>query len=175
MNIYFHTPYFIMFIIGLINASGLLIYDIIAYYINPDVSGIFIGFNDNINSVGDAFLLILDLTLQCIWNLGLWLVIYYYTPCHNFIPELITIFILYISDVIKGNDDFYSTTNAILFSIGYLVIICCILILNEIIILNFCGMDYNTKKRIEQREKNDSKNNMIALDILMRDEEIENN
>ena len=34
MNIYFHTPYFIMFIIGLINASGLLMYDIIAYYIN---------------------------------------------------------------------------------------------------------------------------------------------
>ena len=28
----------------------LLIYDIIAYYINPDISGVIIGFNDNINN-----------------------------------------------------------------------------------------------------------------------------
>ena len=175
MNIYFHTPYFIMFIIGLINSSVLLIYDIFAYYINPDVSGIIIGFNDNINNAGDAFLLILDLILQCIWNLGFWLVIYYYTPCHNFIPECISSLIFYISNAIKGNDEFYSTSNAIIFSIGYFINICCIIIFNEIVILNFCRMDYNTKKRIQQREKNDSKDNMIALDILINDEENENN
>ena len=176
MNLYYHTPYFIMFVIGLINSIGLLIYDIIAYYVNPDVSGIIIGFNDNINSIGDAFLLILDLILQCIWNLGIWLVIYYYTPCHIFIPELISQFVFYVTNVMQKNDEFYYLTiNIIVFSFVYFINFCCIIIFNEIIILNFFGMDYNTIKRIKQREMNDSKINMIALNRLMNDEEDEDN
>ena len=66
MNIYYHTPYSMMLIIGSINSTILIIFDIIAYYSNRDISGIIIGFNDNINSVGDFFLLILDLFLECI-------------------------------------------------------------------------------------------------------------
>ena len=66
MNIYFYTPYSMMLIIGSINSTILIIFDIIAYYSNRDISGIIIGFNDNINSVGDFFLLILDLFLECI-------------------------------------------------------------------------------------------------------------
>ena len=55
MNIYYHTPYSMMLIIGSINSTILIIFDIIAYYSNRDISGIIIGFNDNINSVGDFF------------------------------------------------------------------------------------------------------------------------
>ena len=175
MIIYFHTPYFLMFVIGLTDSIGLLIYDMIAYNVNPDISGIIIGFNDNINSVGDVFLLILDLILQFIWYLGYLLVIYYYTPCHIFIPEYIYQLINYITLTFQIHDEFYSTVNSIIFTFGYLIIIFCIIIFNEIVILNFCGMDYNTKKRIEQRERNDSKNNMIDLNILMNDEENEDN
>ena len=36
-------------------------------------------------------------------------------------------------------------------------------------------MDYNTKRRIEERVRNDSKNNMIALNLLIKDEESEDN
>ena len=175
MDIYFHTPYFIMFVIGLINYIGLLIYDIIAYYVNPDVSGFIIGFNDNINSIESGFLLILDLILQCIWNLGIWLVIYYYTPCHIFIPELISQFIFYILDSIQQEDEFYSTFNIIVFSITYFIIICCIIIFNEIIILNFCGLDYNTKKRIKQREIKDIETIAIIEITSNKDEETVNN
>ena len=177
MNIYYYTPYFIMFIIGLINVILILIFDIIAYFTNPDISGIIIGFKDNINSASDVFWLIFSLIAECIWNLGFWLTIYYFTPCHIFISEFLYQFILYIIDAAKGGNEFYSTMNIIFFSIGYFINLCCILIFNEVIILNFCGLDYNTKKRIEQREKDDSNiNNMIHLKTLSStNEEEENN
>ena len=176
MDIYFHAPYFIMLLIGLINTVVLLIYDIISYYVNPSISGIIIGFNENINSVGDVFWFILDLILICIQNLGYFLVIYYYTPCHNFVPEYIMEFYSYISDVVEGKNTFYSTTNIIIFSIGYFVNFCCIIIFNEIIILNFCGLDYNTNKRIKERELKDSENiTLIEIKTFNKDEENEDN
>jgi hypothetical protein len=62
MNKFYKTPYFIMFYIGIINTIVLLIYDIIAYFTNPDISGIIIGFKDNIYNAGDFFLMVLDLS-----------------------------------------------------------------------------------------------------------------
>ena len=105
MNIYFYTPYFIMVMIGFINSFILLIYDIITYYSNPEISGIIIGFNNNINIISDVFLSILDLILECIWNLGFWLIIYYFFPSYNFMSEYIGEYILYILNVIKEEDD----------------------------------------------------------------------
>ena len=118
MNILFYTPYFIMLMIGTINTTLLLIFDIIAYNTNPDISGVIIGFKDNINSVEDIFWLILGLILECIWNLGFWLTIYYFTPCHVFISEFIYQFGFYIYDATQEKDEFYSTANVIVFSIG---------------------------------------------------------
>ena len=156
MNLFYNTPYFMMLIIGSINTTLLIIYDVIAYYANPDISGVIIGFKKNINSEGDVFLLILDLFLEYIWNLGFWLTIYYFSPCYNFISEYIAEYIFYILSAIKENDEYYSTLNIIIFSICYFINLFCIIIFNEVLILNFCGMDYNTKKRIQQRERNDS-------------------
>ena len=156
MNLFYNTPYFMMLIIGSINTTLLIIYDVIAYYANPDFSGVIIGFQKNINSEGDVFLLILDLFLEYIWNLGFWLTIYYFSPCYNFISEYIAEYIFYILSAIKENDEYYSTLNIIIFSICYFINLFCIIIFNEVLILNFCGMDYNTKKRIQQRERNDS-------------------
>ena len=70
---FFKTPYFFMFIIGLINSILILIYELFAYFINRDVSGITKGFQNNILDVGNVFLFILDLLVQSIWNLGIWL------------------------------------------------------------------------------------------------------
>ena len=38
------------------------IYDVITYFVNPSISGIIIGFQDNIENAGDFFLFILDLS-----------------------------------------------------------------------------------------------------------------
>ena len=52
--------------------------------------------------------------------------------------------------LLQGNyDDFYSTVYCTLFSIFFILIIFFFIIFNEVLILNFCGLDYNTNKRIK--------------------------
>ena len=147
----YNTPFFLLTVIGTINAIALLIYDIFAYYFKRDISGVIIGFQENINNVADVFSFILDLILDFIWNIGIWLTIYYFTPCHFFISEYFSEFINYWMNSINSKEDFYSIYNFIIFSIAYFIIICCCLVFNEVIILNFCNLDYNTKKRIKER------------------------
>ena len=153
---FFKTPYFFMFIIGLINSILILIYELFAYFINRDVSGITKGFQNNILDVGNVFLFILDLLVQSIWNLGIWLTVYYLTPCHYFISEYISEYSYYIINAINGKEDFYSTINIIIISIGYFINFFCCLIFNEVIIINYFGLEYNTKKKISQRQISES-------------------
>ena len=169
LNVFYKSPYYSMFWFGLLTSGLLLFYDIIAYFVNPSVSGIIIGFQDNINSAGDFFLFLLDLLVEYIWNLGIWLVIYYFTPCHYFIPEFISQYFYYMlnaTDENNRNDNFYSTINCTFISICFILNIIFILIFNEVIILNFCKLDYNSNKRIKEREKgefNITKKEMIIL------------
>ena len=153
---FFITPYFLMFIIGLLNSILILIYELFAYFINKDVSGITIGFQKNILDVGDVFLFILDLLVECIWNLGIWLTVYYLTPCHYFISEYISEYSYYIINAINGKEEFYRTANIIIISIGYFINFFCCLIFNEVIIINFFGLERNTKKKISQRQNSES-------------------
>ena len=176
MNVFYKSPYFTMFWLGLISTIALLIYDAIAYFVNPDVSGIIIGLKDNIDNIGDFFLFVLDLIIEYAWNLGIWLLIYYYTPCHYFISEFISEYFYYLSNVIKENDEFYSTKNGILFSICFLLIIIFSLVFNEVIILNFWRLDYNTNKRIYERQKYEFDIDLKNKDSVLKDiEEEESN
>ena len=173
MNDCYKTPYYIMFFLGIIVTICMLIYDVIAYFANPDISGIIIGFRDNIDSIGCFFLFLLDLLLIYIWNLGIWLIIYYFSPSHYFISEYVSEYIYYILKYNEnhGTDDFYSTVNCTLFSIFFILNIFFFIIFNEVLILNFCGLDYNTNKRIKQREKKeyDQSENENTPTILMED------
>ena len=65
--------------------------------------------------------------------------------------DIIHQFILWIIAMIKiGSSD---TIDLIFNIIGFLIYIFACLIINEIIILNFCGLSENTKKFIEKRQK----------------------
>ena len=55
----------------------------------------------------------------------------------------------------KSNEDFYSNINIIIFSIAFFINLFWCLVFNEVIILNFWNLDYNTKKRIDERMKID--------------------
>ena len=68
-------------------------------------------------------------------------------------------------------DEFYSTVNCAFFSIFFILIIFFCIIFNEVLILNFWGLDYNTNKRIKQREKKeyDQSENENTPTILMED------
>ena len=60
--------------------------------------------------------------------------------------------------------------NIIIFSVFAFVIFCCFLVFNEVVILNFCKLDYNTKKRIEERQRDESKKTTQAQKLLDDDE-----
>ena len=171
MNMFFNTPYFMMVVIGIAGSSFVLIYDLFAFIVDRDNEEIAKGFQTYIIGVGEAFALILDLIIQCIWNLGIWLTIYYLTPCHYFMSEYIAEYIYYIKGIKENpNDSFYCTKNIVIFSIFAFVNFCCCLVFNEVIILNFCNLDYNTKKRIQERQRNESKTIIQAQRLLYNDE-----
>ena len=109
MNDLYETPYLMMLVIGIVDSLLLIIYDIFAYNFNRDISGIIIGFQNNITSVGEFFAFVLDIILTFIWNLGIWLTVYYFSPCHFFISEYISEYIIYLADIrkYKSESNFY--------------------------------------------------------------------
>ena len=171
MNMFFNTPYFMMLVIGIFGCVFVLIYDFILFLIDNDKEEVAKGFRDNIKEIGPAFALILDLIIQFIWNLGIWLTIYYLTPCHYFVSAYISEYIYYAESIKRNKDkSFYCTNNVIIFSIFAFVNFCCCLVFNEIIILNFCNLDYYTNKRIQERQRHESKQTSQAQALLNNDE-----
>ena len=171
MNMFFNTPYFMMLVIGIFGCVFVLIYDFIAFLIDNNKEEVAKGFRENINDAGKAFALILDLIIHFIWNLGLWLTIYYLTPCHIFMSEYISEYIYYIQDVNNPpNPKFYKTHNVVIFSIFAFINFCCCLVFNEVVILNFFNLDYNTKKRIQERQRHESRATNQAQILLSDDE-----
>ena len=171
MNVFFNTPYFMMLVIGIFGCVFVLIYDFIAFLIDNNKEEVAKGFRENINDAGKAFALILDLIIHFIWNLGLWLTIYYLTPCHIFMSEYISEYIYYIQDVKNPpNPKFYKAHNVVIFSIFAFINFCCCLVFNEVVILNFFNLDYNTKKRIQERQRHESRQTNQAQILLSDDE-----
>ena len=105
--IYFYSIYFVLLIIGAFVCIPMLIYDIIAYFLNRNISGVIIGFINNTNSVKSVFLFILHLLFLFISNLGLFWTIYYFTPFHliicEFILELLNYYIRLIQYKLNGS------------------------------------------------------------------------
>ena len=174
MNKFYKTPYFIMFYVGIINTIVLLIYDIIAYFTNPDISGIIIGFKDNIYNAGDFFLMVLDLFFEYLWNLGIWILIYYFSPCHYFIADYASEYIYFILKRFKKKDPFYlDNINFSVMIICGIIIFIFSLVFNEVIILNFLGLDFNTNKRIKERGNSEIENLFEMCGTSLKDD-IEN-
>ena len=156
MLLYFHSPYNTMLYIGLINSCILIIYDVISFIYFKEYNGIIKGFQENFNF---SFVYIFSgiIFLEFLWNLGIWLTIYFFNPCYFIISESISETIYYIFDLlIYGNKNNFSLFNIILYSISYFINIISSLIFNEIIIINCFGLSQFTKKKIEERERLDT-------------------
>ena len=164
MNKFYKSPYYIMFIVGVIMSSILLIISIIKYLVAGE-SQIFHCFSKYINSAKTFFLFLLDIFLQFIYNLGLWITTYYFTPCHTIIAENFMEFEYYLYDY-SDNKKYWISANFYLnfymFPIIHIINFICSLIFNEIIILNFCNLDYYTIIRIQERERLES-DNLLSL------------
>ena len=164
--IYFYSIYFVLLIIGAFVCIPMLIYDIIAYFLNRNISGVIIGFINNTNSVKSVFLFILHLLFLFISNLGLFWTIYYFTPFHliicEFILELLNYYIRLIQYKLNGSGTttifsfLFTTHNIVIFTIVFFINFICSLIFNEIIILKFLKLEYYTKKYIKLRAQSDA-------------------
>ena len=157
LDTFYVSPYNLIFYIGIICSSIFLFYDLIVFLIvrdsNDNIHGIILGFQNNY-SFSFIMLFFLDIIISFLCNIGIWLSIYYFTPFHYIISELISEYIYYTYDWLFGKNK-YQAGNIILYSLIYLINLFFSLVFNEIIILNFCGLEFNTKIKIEKREKKD--------------------
>ena len=182
--IYFYSIYFVLLIIGAFVCIPMLIYDIIAYFLNRNISGIIIGFINNTNSVKSVFLFILHLLFLFISNLGLFWTIYYFTPFHliicEFILELLNYYIRLIQYKLNGSGTttifsfLFTTHNIVIFTIVFFINFICSLIFNEIIILKLFKLEYYTKKYIKFRAESDVNTLMVTQDSLNSDNDLVN-
>ena len=158
MDKYYISPHFIMFTIGIFLSVILVIVELIIY-LTCHESKIFSGFQDNINGTENIFWLLGDIITQFGMYLGLWITVYYFTPCHTIISENIMEIVYYIIDF-KKNEDVWKekniNLNLYIFPFIHVINFICSLVFNEIIVLNFCGLDYQTKLRIKEREIEDN-------------------
>ena len=162
LNTYFDNLYFFVFKIGIIGLIIILLFASISLFIDMDEKYHLFQIFSNIEI--DIFLL--DLLFSFLFELGLWLIIYYLTPCHYILYETIANFL----EIILNNNDNknYNKIQLISFYILYPILIFAVFIFNEIIILNFCGLNYNTKIEIMKREQLDKIN---KEDILYNNKE----
>ena len=160
MEKYGKTPYFLMLIIGVINCLIIISIACIKYLIDSE-SDIFYGFNNYINSFTSFLLFMGDIISQFLYNLGAWITIYYFSPLHIIICENVIEIYYYLYDI-KENLEIWNEMGFYL-NIWFMPTVLffnliCSLIFNEIIILKCFKLDYYTRIRIEEREKNDFEN-----------------
>ena len=167
LNTFTDNIYLIMFKVGIFGLIPLLLYDIICNVC---------GFDDKYHGIFktifhhfDILKSLRDLSFSVIADIGIWLTINYFSPCHYLIIEIIRNFLNIYLDYAKNKEFFYSNEQIITFSVLYPILIFDLLIFNEIIILNFCGLNKNTRLYIMDREKNDINISSSSLDISFND------
>ena len=158
---YFDNIYFFMFKIGIIGLITIVSYDIIVEIFFDDEAtyhGIITFFRKLSKNLDNTHFFLLDILFGFLWQLSLWLTIYYFSPLHFIILEIISEFVETTVIIKCQNSDECPKLfpkEKITFIIIYVFIFFFILVFYEIIILNFCKLNFNTKVQIMLRQKID--------------------
>ena len=168
LNTFTDNIYIFLFKIGIIGLPPLLLYDIIcnACGLDDKYHGIF----ETIFHHFDILKFLRDLLYSISVDIGFWLTINNLSPCHIVIIDIIKTFLEKYFDLITKKDDYVLNEQLITFSILYPILIFDILIFNEILILNFCGLNKNTRLYIMKREKIDINISSDSFDLSLIDE-----
>lgn len=151
LNKYFDNIYIFLLYVGLISLIPVIIAGIVFLFVDlGEKFQIFQQFK-KIN----IFYFFLDIFMSSLYQIGLWLTIYYFSPCHYIIFETIGN-ILDVTYTIIKDENYFKKNEQIFFVALYPIILFIVLVFNEIIILNFCGLNYNTKIEIMKRERLDT-------------------
>ena len=123
-------------------------------YFEGHVAGIITGFRQTegitlvLYCLGISFCLFMT-------TLGLWLTVKDLSPCHFLTSDsIITVELNILVDCY--NEEIVLLKNPLFYLFSFLTIFAC-LVYNEIIIITFCNLNYNTKKEIIKRQSKDIK------------------
>ncbi len=173
---YFLSIYLCLLYIGFFSVIILLLGFIIFYLISDDDLGCFIK-----NFEGEDFLsatyLILIFISSLIENILLFLIIFYFSPTLVMVTDIINPIIYWILALFQNekeneNKNKNKALVIILNSIGYFLVLFCSLIYNEFVIFNFYGLNKNTKKYFDKKQREEL---LSIIDDHIDDEPIESN
>ena len=164
-NVHMGSPYYLMFIIGLISICLILPYEIItviAFGKDTKFNGIFYQMEKNFQKTKlYPLIFIADVLSAFLWIAGIILTIYFFSPCHFIICESISqILSTFVSQPLGE----LSIARQIIIYILFAIIFLGSLIYNEIFIINICSLGKNTQKHIIIRQKEETDN--IITDII---------
>ena len=148
---YYLSPYFCLLYIGFFSLIIFLIGFIIYYSITN-----FHDFIENFKneSLISVIYIISTIISSLILKVLSFLVIYYFSPTLLMVTDIIHPIIKWIISLSQNEKDKHNKTlEIILNSIGYFLVLFSSLIYNEIIILNFYGLNKNTKKYLEEKQR----------------------
>ena len=166
---YFISIYQLILYLGIFCLILLIILEPISYYIpcdyddnkyicdNKHFAGIISGLRElsGIGNILYCFGLIIFLFMT---TLGLWLTVKMLSPGHFLTSDsIITLELNMLVDGYRGSNTAYLFIDNPLFYIFSFITIFACLIYNEILIINICNLNYNTRKEIIERQTHDYK------------------
>ena len=167
-NIYMDSPYHFMFMLGLFSLILILLYETITVLIfgyDTEFNGIFYQFYKNFEHHGFLYILIFigEVLTAFILLAGIQLTIYFFTPCHFIISESIS---QIITAIIHNTFKDFSVIEKIIISILFVFILLSAFIYNEVIIINVCKLNKNTKKYILMRQTTETEEILLRLKTI---------
>ena len=167
-NIYMDSPYHVMFMLGLFSLILILLYETITVLIfgyDTEFNGIFYQFYKNFEHHGFLYILIFigEVLTAFILLAGIQLTIYFFTPCHFNISESIS---KIITAIIHNTFKEFSVIEKIIISILFIIILFSAFIYNEVIIINVCKLNKNTKKYILMRQTTETEEILLRLKTI---------
>ena len=153
IEVYYISAFKINLLIGIISiiasGFGFMIYSLIKYHDLSYLTNCY-DYSGQENKFIVSLYFIIAFIFASILRVFTVLVIFYFSPILLMVTDIISPMISWIiSVIIKGP----STTDVIVSPIGYLITLVSSLIFSEIIILNFWGLNSNTKIFVEERQK----------------------
>ena len=174
-NTFFMSPFKFCVLLGIImiilHLFIFLVYSLIKYH---DLSY----FNDSLdlseaeNKVKAIIYIILFFIFASSYRIFRFIVIFYFSPILYMVTVIITKILSWLLNTIRYES---AVQDIVLCSIGYFILLFSSLIYNEIIILNFCGLNKNTKIFVEYRQNEElielekNQNEIVLQDLKIID------
>ena len=127
-----------------------IIYSLIRYHDLSYLKNAF-DFSQEENKFKISIYIILYNLFKLLQQFFVLLALFYFSPTLLIITNIISPFLSWIVFGIQDIDSYFKMPDVVLYPIGYIIVIFSALIYNEIIIFNFCGLNKDTKKFVNQR------------------------